>query len=98
MFGCVAFSLCYFKHPFQDSQKLGIVNAYYNFPEDTSGRITEKMQDLVRLMLTPDPRQRPSIFQVMSILENWDKIKTITLNVSLCQKKTFASHRQKRRR
>ena len=82
MFGCVAYTLCFFKHPFQDSQKLGIVNAYYNFPEEPKGRISEKMRDFIRNMLTPDPSLRPSIAQIACTLENWDKIDTVKLNVS----------------
>lgn len=81
MLGCVAFSLCYFTHPFQDAQKLGIVNAFYHFPEDPKQRISEKLKDLIRLMLTPDPRLRPSIKEIVNILDNWDKIETIKLNV-----------------
>jgi len=81
MFGCVAFSLCYFKHPFQDAQKLGIVNAFYNFPEDPKNRISEKLKDFIRNMLTPDPRLRPSIIEICTILDNWDKIDTIKLTV-----------------
>ena len=81
MFGCVTYSLCYFQHPFQDAQKLGIVNASYTFPNDPKKRISEKMNDLIRIMLTPDPRLRPGIIEVCTILENWDKIGNIKLNV-----------------
>jgi AP2-associated kinase len=81
MFGCVTFSLCYFTHPFQDAQKLGIVNAFYHFPDDPKQRISEKMKDFIRLMLTHDPSLRPNIQEVTNILDNWDKIETIKLNV-----------------
>lgn len=81
MLGCVAYSLCYFRHPFQDTQKLAIVNAMYQFPEDPKHRISEKLKDFIRLTLTPDPRLRPNIKEVSTILDNWDKIETIKLNV-----------------
>jgi hypothetical protein len=31
-------------------------------------------------MLTPDPRKRPSIEKVISILEDWDELDAIPLN------------------
>lgn len=34
----------------------------------------------MRLMLTPDPRKRPDINKIISILENWDEIDDIPLN------------------
>jgi len=81
MLGCIAYSLCYFRHPFQDSQKLAIVNAFYQFPADPKNRISEKLKDLIRVMLTPDPRLRPSIHQIFDYLEKWESLHTIVLNV-----------------
>ncbi|CDW82759.1 UNKNOWN [Stylonychia lemnae] len=49
MLGCVAYTLCFFQHPFQESQKLGIINAHYFMPADS--RISNKLKDFVRLML-----------------------------------------------
>ena len=80
MFGCVTYSLCYFQHPFQDAQKLGIVNASYTFPNDPKKRISEKMNDLIRIMLTPDPRLRPlskSIIQDIFMSNNQRLIKAL---------------------
>lgn len=72
--------MCFAKHPFQDSQKLAIVNAHYYLPDEDHKRIGTKLRDLVRLMLTPDPSKRPNIEKILSILENWDEIDHIPLN------------------
>lgn len=55
MLGCVVYTMCFFQHPFQDAQKLAIVNAHYFMPLDTQGRVTDKMKDFIRLLLVPDP-------------------------------------------
>ena len=82
MLGCVLFALCFFKHPFQDAQKLAILNAHYYFPTDNESlrRISEKMRDLIRHMLTPNPDNRPDIFEIEDLLETWDDHDHIELN------------------
>ena len=40
MLGCVIFSLCFGYHPFQDAQKIGILNAQYFMPADEHDRIS----------------------------------------------------------
>jgi Protein kinase domain. len=80
MLGCILFTLCFYKHPFQDEMsKLSIVNAAYTFPKEH--KYNEKMLDFIRLMLTPNPKFRPSIHEVCDILENYYKIDKIPLNV-----------------
>ena len=32
MLGCVLYTLCFYKHPFQECSKLSIVNASYTVP------------------------------------------------------------------
>ena len=66
MLGCVIFSLCFFMHPFQDVQKIGILNAQYFMPKDE--RISEKMRDLICVILVPNPADRPTIEQLLTIL------------------------------
>lgn len=39
------------------------------------------MIDLIRLLLTPNPKDRPTIFDIESILNNYDNLKNLTLNV-----------------
>jgi AP2-associated kinase len=82
MLGCVLFALCFFKHPFQDAQKLAILNAHYFFPNDNESkrRIGEKLRDLIRHMLTPNPEKRPDIFEVEDLIETWEDHDAIKLN------------------
>lgn len=42
MFGCIMYTLCFYRHPFQECSKLAIVNAHYMMIEP-DGRVTEKM-------------------------------------------------------
>lgn len=77
MLGCVLYSLCFSCHPFQDAQKLAIVNAHYFMPDDT--RVSEKMKDFIRLMLIPNPEKRPTARIVLQLLENWSVITKIDL-------------------
>ena len=72
MLGCVAYSLCFAQHPFQDKSQLAIVNADYNFPIDKPA--DERMKDLIRWLLTPDQRERPSIETILRYLEKWSQL------------------------
>jgi cyclin G-associated kinase len=64
--GCLLFCICYNKHPFEDSNKLAIVNGNYKIPVNDS-RYT-MYNNLIKSMLTLDPRQRPSATQVLEEL------------------------------
>jgi serine/threonine protein kinase len=68
MLGCVLFVMNYRYHPFQDSGKLSIVNANIRYPNTAS----EKMQKFIRHMLTPNPYFRPTLDEVIDIVEKWD--------------------------
>ena len=61
MLGCVIFSLCFGYHPFQDAQKIGILNAQYFMPNDEYDRISQKLRDLCCVILVPNPADRPNI-------------------------------------
>ncbi|XP_023343351.1 cyclin-G-associated kinase [Eurytemora carolleeae] len=61
--GCVLFCICYNKHPFEDSNKLAIVNGNYKIPANDS-RYT-MYNNLIKSMLTLDPRNRPTATQVL---------------------------------
>ncbi|CAD8154281.1 unnamed protein product [Paramecium octaurelia] len=78
MLGCVLYTLCFFIHPFQESSKLAISTATYNIPKQH--RYSDKLIDLIRLMLTPDPKLRPSIFDVERILAQFHSLPYIQLN------------------
>jgi serine/threonine protein kinase len=40
--------------------------------EDKYEHISEKMRDLIRLMLTPNPSKRPSVWDLEVIVEAFD--------------------------
>jgi serine/threonine protein kinase len=75
MLGCVLYTLWFAKHPFQDAQKLAITNGKYVMPNKDHKRISKKLRDLIRVMLIPDPSERPDISKIIEILDNWDKFK-----------------------
>jgi AP2-associated kinase len=79
MLGCVVYTMNYYVHPFQEVGKLAIVNANFRFPE--MSRISEKMKDFIRHLLTPDPSFRPNMKEVLKILGGWDSGE-IQLNVT----------------
>lgn len=80
MLGCILYTLCFFKHPFQGTSKLSIINAAFKFPKEHS--YPEKLIDIIRLMLTPDPQYRPSIVEIVDIFKNYPSLTSIKLNVS----------------
>jgi AP2-associated kinase len=72
MLGCIVYTLCFYKHPFQDSSKLGIVNASYAVP--STHNYSEKLIDLMRNMLTPNPAFRPSVEDLIKVMDNYQNI------------------------
>ena len=65
MLGCVLFVLNYRFHPFQEEGKLSIVNANIKYE---SGKVSTKMEDMMRHLLTPNPYFRPRVDQVLNII------------------------------
>ena len=62
----VLYSICFNKHPFDDSNKLAIVNGNYKIPaSDTRYRM---FHSLISAMLSLDPRTRPKAGQVLEQL------------------------------
>jgi AP2-associated kinase len=78
MIGCMLFTLCFYKQPFQEASKLSIVNGAYTFPKDHN--YPEKLVDIIRMMLTPNPIDRPSIDELCHIFNDYFNIESITLN------------------
>ena len=70
--GCVIYTLVYYKHPFIEASKLAIVNASITFPKDI--QVSEKLKDLIRHMLTTNPKYRPNINEILDIASNYDNI------------------------
>lgn len=79
MLGCVLYSICFFKHPFCDSSKLAISQAKYFMPKNS--RYSPKCLDLIRHMLTPNPKFRPDVHEILDIAERYERLPAITLNV-----------------
>ena len=73
MFGCVIYTLMFFKHPFFEASKLAITTASYNWPSEPV--YSDKLEILVRNLLTPNPELRPSSDDIVKILENWEDAK-----------------------
>jgi serine/threonine protein kinase len=65
MLGCVLYVLNYRFHPFQEEGKLSIVNANIKYG---SGKVNQKMEDMMRHLLTPNPYFRPRVDQVLNIV------------------------------
>lgn len=88
MLGCIVYVCAFKKHPFENAQKLTIINCGYSFPQetkfvksnnDTDIVYSEKLKDFIRILLCPNPVNRPSIKQVIEIISSWDKIVDIDL-------------------
>ncbi|KAM3139310.1 BMP-2-inducible protein kinase [Paramecium bursaria] len=76
--GCILYSLCFYVSPFQEVSKLAIVEAAYSIPQGC--HYSQKILDLIKLLLTPNPKERPNIFQVEELVENFHKIGQIQLD------------------
>lgn len=75
MLGCILFTLCFAKHPFQESGSLAIVNGQFFMPTgDEYGHITDNLRKLIKVMLTTDPSKRSTIDQVLQIITNLQKV------------------------
>ena len=84
MLGCVIYTLAYFTHPFVDSNAIGIAGGVYRFPkypEETQYQVSDKIKDLIRNLLTPNPQFRPSVDQMIQVMNNWYTMSEMPLNV-----------------
>ena len=77
--GCILYTILFKIQPFNDGLKLNIISASYNFPKNNIEKYSEKIIDLIRLMLNPNPIERPSAKDIMDILKNWNQINKIDL-------------------
>lgn len=101
MVGCVLYTLSYFTHPFVDSNAIGIASGVYRFPkhpEETQYQVSEKMKDLIRNFLTPNPLYRPNTAEAIQIINNWYTSSEVPLNVNQpsFRKRQDAGRRRKR--
>ena len=78
--GCVLYTIAFKEQPFFNAQKLEIINGNYNFPKDEQKLYSEKFLDLIRVMLTPNPNNRPSVMQIMEWTNYWNETEKIPLS------------------
>ena len=81
--GCVLYTMVFKEQPFMNAQKLEIINGNYNFPKDEQKLYSEKFLDLIRVLLTPNPDERPNILQVMEWTNYWKDIQKIPLSIEV---------------
>ena len=91
--GCVLYTMVFKEQPFMNAQKLEIINGNYNFPRDEQKLYSEKFLDLIRVMLTPNPNDRPNVIQIMEWTNYWKETEIIPLSpeVEKIKEKQIAS-------
>ena len=67
--GCLVYKLCYFTLPFGEST-LAIQNAQLTIPDSYADRYSQQLTSLIAFMLSPDPGDRPDIYQVAYLAFN----------------------------
>ncbi|KAJ9525971.1 hypothetical protein QJQ45_009348 [Haematococcus lacustris] len=72
--GVLLYVLVFGKLPFPGDSKLSVLFGKYELPAGHNK--PQVLCDLVRILLTTDPAQRPDIVQVLSLLESWRKALT----------------------
>ena len=78
--GCVLYTMVFKEQPFMNAQKLEIINGNYNFPQEEQKLYSEKFLDLIRVMLTPNPDNRPDVLKIMEWTNYWNDIDKIPLS------------------
>ncbi|XP_019762219.1 cyclin-G-associated kinase isoform X1 [Dendroctonus ponderosae] len=63
--GCILYTLCYMKHPFDDSAKLRIINAKYTLPPDPKFAC---FHEIIRGCFQPNPELRLTITDLLERL------------------------------
>jgi hypothetical protein len=51
-------------------------------PDTDTDRISDKLRDLVRIILVPNPVDRPTIDQILQLLSKWNQVPKIILSKS----------------
>ena len=78
--GCILYTMVFKEQPFMNAQKPEIINGNYNFPKEEQKLYSEKFLDLIRVMLTPNPNNRPNILQIMEWTNYWNETEKIPLS------------------
>ncbi|VVC36782.1 Hypothetical protein CINCED_3A000994 [Cinara cedri] len=75
--GCVCYALCCNRHPFEDSNKLAILNARFSFSP-----IESTYSDFIPIIkgcLQPDPSLRMSVFETLKLIEQIKEIYKVSI-------------------
>lgn len=88
MLGCTLFYFAYKKHPFQNAQKLAIINCAYQFP-NMQFTYSEVLQDFIRMLLNPNPVSRLSAEECLDLIDNWEGTSAISLSPEVIEIKSI---------
>jgi len=61
--GCILYSLCFLKHPFQDQSSLAIIAGKFQFPKDSPFPL--EVNELILRMLDVDPEARSTVDELL---------------------------------
>ena len=51
-------------------------------PDTDLDRVSDKLRDLIRVILVPNPVDRPTIDQILQLLTKWNQVPKIILSKS----------------
>lgn len=73
--GCLLFKMAYVVTPFEEAGRLGILNARVEFPQTlSSSSYSENLRSTIKWLLTPDPEERPDIFDVLERIAPYARV------------------------
>eukprot|EP01156_Anaeramoeba_ignava_P000662 Anaeramoba_ignava/a1088_45.p1 GENE.a1088_45~~a1088_45.p1 ORF type:complete len:441 (+),score=172.18 a1088_45:23-1345(+) len=68
--GCVLYQLLFFKEAFDQGSELQILNGTYEIPKSQANMYSKEIIQLLHLMFTQDPEERPDIFDILDSVCN----------------------------
>ncbi|KAK4875159.1 hypothetical protein RN001_011581 [Aquatica leii] len=78
--GCILYTLCYMRHPFEDGAKLRIINANYTLPQDQK---YTPFYTIIKSCLQVSPTDRPTILVVLEQIAALAEFKSYNLKAPL---------------
>ncbi|KAK5644950.1 hypothetical protein RI129_006250 [Pyrocoelia pectoralis] len=78
--GCILYTLCYMRHPFEDGAKLRILNANYSIPQDQKYSC---FHNIIKSCLQICPADRPTIVGVLEQIASLAEFKGYNLKAPL---------------
>lgn len=89
--GCILYTLCYMKHPYDDSAKLRIINANYILPPDPKYAC---FHHIIKGCFQSNPDQRPTVAVILEKLAAIAETKGYNLKAPLPIKSTHIQQEQ----